>query len=135
MLILNFFLLKGGMLFCYDVAMYQSKDGKPLNRLMASRGRSFKQTSLALVHEVGAVLCALHFLRSLYRHGIAFVHKDGPLPQLSQVAFNDFQNSRPNKILSPVFLQEPVDTSLPPNGRASKDFVCLLISAMLNSVV
>ncbi|KAL6090399.1 hypothetical protein STEG23_026679, partial [Scotinomys teguina] len=40
-----------GMLFCYDVAMYQSKDGKPLNRLMASRGRSFKQTSLALVHE------------------------------------------------------------------------------------
>ncbi|CAO2588015.1 Focad [Lemmus lemmus] len=44
--------LAGGMLFCYDVAMYQSKDGKPLNRLMASRGRSFKQTSLALVHEV-----------------------------------------------------------------------------------
>ncbi|KAM5300199.1 focadhesin isoform 2-T2 [Ctenodactylus gundi] len=44
--------LAGGMLFCYDIAMYQSKDGKPLNRLMASRGRSFKQMSLALVHEV-----------------------------------------------------------------------------------
>ncbi|XP_060221806.1 focadhesin isoform X2 [Meriones unguiculatus] len=44
--------LAGGMLFCYDVAMYQNKDGKPLNRLMASRGRSFKQTTLALVHEV-----------------------------------------------------------------------------------
>ncbi|XP_016819659.1 focadhesin isoform X4 [Cricetulus griseus] len=44
--------LAGGMLFCYDVPMYQSKDGKPLNRLMASRGRNFKQTSLALVHEV-----------------------------------------------------------------------------------
>ncbi|XP_055433908.1 focadhesin isoform X1 [Bubalus kerabau] len=44
--------LAGGMLFCYDISMYQSKDGKPLNRLMASRGRSFKQTSLALVHEV-----------------------------------------------------------------------------------
>ncbi|KAM6183133.1 focadhesin isoform 3-T3 [Erethizon dorsatum] len=44
--------LAGGMLFCYDVAMYQSKDGKPLHRLMASRGRSFKQMSLALVHEV-----------------------------------------------------------------------------------
>uniref|UniRef100_A0A452UQ38 Focadhesin n=1 Tax=Ursus maritimus TaxID=29073 RepID=A0A452UQ38_URSMA len=43
--------LAGGMLFCYDVSTYQSKDGKPLNRLMASRGRSFKQTSLALVHE------------------------------------------------------------------------------------
>jgi hypothetical protein len=59
MLILNFFLLKGGMLFCYDLAMYQSKDGKPLNRLMASRGRSFKQTTLALIHEVGAVLCPI----------------------------------------------------------------------------
>lgn len=44
------------MLFCYDISTYQSKDGKPLNRLMASRGRSFKQTSLALVHEVGAFL-------------------------------------------------------------------------------
>ncbi|XP_028617330.1 focadhesin-like, partial [Grammomys surdaster] len=43
--------LAGGMLFCYDVAMYQSKDGKPLNRLMASRGRNFKQTTLALLHE------------------------------------------------------------------------------------
>ncbi|ELW72499.1 hypothetical protein TREES_T100007071 [Tupaia chinensis] len=43
--------LAGGMLFCYDVSTYQSKDGKPLNRLMASRGRSFKQISLALVHE------------------------------------------------------------------------------------
>lgn len=42
------------MLFCYDVATYQSKDGKPLPRLMASRGRSFKQMSLALIHEVGA---------------------------------------------------------------------------------
>ena len=41
------------MLFCYDISMYQSKDGKPLNRLMASKGRSFKQTLLALVHEVG----------------------------------------------------------------------------------
>ncbi|XP_063107952.1 focadhesin isoform X2 [Cavia porcellus] len=44
--------LAGGMLFCYDVATYQSKDGKPLPRLMASRGRSFKQMSLALIHEV-----------------------------------------------------------------------------------
>uniref|UniRef100_A0ABI7XWU4 Focadhesin n=1 Tax=Felis catus TaxID=9685 RepID=A0ABI7XWU4_FELCA len=43
--------LAGGMLFCYDISTYQSKEGKPLNRLMASRGRSFKQTSLALVHE------------------------------------------------------------------------------------
>ncbi|XP_053427642.1 focadhesin isoform X2 [Nycticebus coucang] len=43
--------LAGGMLFCYDISTYQSKDGKPLNRLMASRGRSFKQTSLALIHE------------------------------------------------------------------------------------
>ncbi|KAF3814232.1 hypothetical protein GH733_018331, partial [Mirounga leonina] len=51
---------KGGMLFCYDVSTYQSKDGKPLNRLMASRGRSFKQTSLALVHEVHIQLSEWH---------------------------------------------------------------------------
>ncbi|EFB27945.1 hypothetical protein PANDA_007053, partial [Ailuropoda melanoleuca] len=52
--------LAGGMLFCYDVSTYQSKDGKPLNRLMASRGRSFKQTSLALVHEVHIQLSEWH---------------------------------------------------------------------------
>ncbi|XP_055973127.1 focadhesin [Sorex fumeus] len=52
--------LAGGMLFCYDISMYQSKDGKPLNRLMASRGRSFKQTSLALVHEVHIQLLEWH---------------------------------------------------------------------------
>ncbi|XP_026961752.1 focadhesin isoform X4 [Sagmatias obliquidens] len=52
--------LAGGMLFCYDISMYQSKDGKPLNRLMANRGRSFKQTSLALVHEVHIQLSEWH---------------------------------------------------------------------------
>lgn len=52
--------LAGGMLFCYDISMYQSKDGRPLNRLMASRGRSFKQTSLALVHEVHIQLLEWH---------------------------------------------------------------------------
>lgn len=52
--------LAGGMLLCYDISMYQSKDGKPLNRLMASRGRSFKQTSLALVHEVHIQLSEWH---------------------------------------------------------------------------
>ncbi|XP_058157906.1 focadhesin isoform X2 [Dasypus novemcinctus] len=52
--------LAGGMLFCYDVSTYQSKDGKPLNRLMASRGRSFKQISLALVHEVHIQLSEWH---------------------------------------------------------------------------
>ncbi|KAM6170527.1 focadhesin isoform 2-T2 [Rhynchocyon petersi] len=52
--------LAGGMLFCYDISMYLSKDGKPLSRLMASRGRSFKQTSLALVHEVSIQLSEWH---------------------------------------------------------------------------
>uniref|UniRef100_A0A673TIB1 Focadhesin n=1 Tax=Suricata suricatta TaxID=37032 RepID=A0A673TIB1_SURSU len=52
--------LAGAMLFCYDISTYQSKDGKPLSRLMASRGRSFKQTSLALVHEVHIQLSEWH---------------------------------------------------------------------------
>ena len=57
------------MLFCYDISMYQSKDGKPLNRLMASRGRSFKQTSLALVHEVGTALFSETVLLVVYALG------------------------------------------------------------------
>ncbi|XP_051044106.1 focadhesin isoform X1 [Phodopus roborovskii] len=65
--------LAGGMLFCYDVAMYQSKDGKPLNRLMASRGRNFKQTSLTLVHEVHVQLSEWHHALFLPQAWLAYM--------------------------------------------------------------
>uniref|UniRef100_A0A8C5Z265 Focadhesin n=1 Tax=Marmota marmota marmota TaxID=9994 RepID=A0A8C5Z265_MARMA len=67
--------LPGGMLFCYDVSMYQSKDGKPLNRLMASRGRSFKQTSLALVHEVHIQLSEWHRAIFLPQAWLAYMNR------------------------------------------------------------
>ncbi|XP_047555380.1 focadhesin isoform X2 [Lutra lutra] len=67
--------LAGGMLFCYDISTYQSKDGKPLNRLMASRGRSFKQTSLALVHEVQIQLSEWHRAIFLPQAWLAFMSR------------------------------------------------------------
>ncbi|XP_063465920.1 focadhesin isoform X8 [Symphalangus syndactylus] len=67
--------LAGGMLFCYDVSMYQSKDGKPLNRLMASRGRNFKQTSLALVHEVHIQLSEWHRAIFLPQAWLAYMNR------------------------------------------------------------
>ncbi|XP_007950736.1 focadhesin [Orycteropus afer afer] len=67
--------LAGGMLFCYDVSMYQSKDGKPLNRLMANRGRSFKQTSLALVHEVHIQLLEWHRAIFLPQAWLAYMNR------------------------------------------------------------
>ncbi|XP_064237166.1 focadhesin isoform X5 [Aotus nancymaae] len=67
--------LAGGMLFCYDVSTYQSKDGKPLHRLMASRGRSFKQTSLALVHEVHIQLSEWHRAIFLPQAWLAYMNR------------------------------------------------------------
>ncbi|XP_012876282.1 PREDICTED: focadhesin isoform X1 [Dipodomys ordii] len=67
--------LAGGILFCYDVAMYQSKDGKPLNRLMASRGRSFKQMALALVHEVHIQLSEWHRALFLPQAWLAYMNR------------------------------------------------------------
>ncbi|XP_006881335.1 PREDICTED: focadhesin [Elephantulus edwardii] len=67
--------LAGGMLFCYDISSYQSKDGKPLNRLMASRGRSFKQTSLALVHEVHIQLSEWHRAVFLPQAWLAYMNR------------------------------------------------------------
>ncbi|XP_012925111.2 focadhesin [Heterocephalus glaber] len=67
--------LAGGMLFCYDVAVYQSKDGKPLHRLMASRGRSFKQMSLALVHEVHTQPSEWHRALFLPQAWLAYMYR------------------------------------------------------------
>ncbi|XP_058528224.1 focadhesin [Ochotona princeps] len=67
--------LAGAMLFCYDISMYQSKEGKPLNRLMASRGRSFKQTSLALVHEVHIQLSEWHRAVFLPQAWLAYMNR------------------------------------------------------------
>uniref|UniRef100_A0A4X2KVD1 Focadhesin n=1 Tax=Vombatus ursinus TaxID=29139 RepID=A0A4X2KVD1_VOMUR len=44
--------LAAGMLLCYDLPIHVGKDGKPINRFLASRGRSFQQILVALIHEV-----------------------------------------------------------------------------------
>ncbi|XP_053144026.1 focadhesin isoform X2 [Hemicordylus capensis] len=44
--------LAAGMLLCYDLPVHMGKDGKPISRFLASRGRNFQQTLIALIHEV-----------------------------------------------------------------------------------
>ncbi|KAM9262979.1 focadhesin isoform 1-T2 [Morus bassanus] len=44
--------LAAGMLLCYDLPVHTGKDGKPIIRFLASRGRNFQQMLVALIHEV-----------------------------------------------------------------------------------
>ncbi|XP_050768878.1 focadhesin [Gymnogyps californianus] len=44
--------LAAGMLLCYDLPVHMGKDGKPINRFLAGRGRNFQQMLVALIHEV-----------------------------------------------------------------------------------
>lgn len=48
-----------GMLLSFDVPVHMGKDGKPINRFLASRGRNFQQMLVALIHEVSC--CWLFF--------------------------------------------------------------------------
>ncbi|XP_002191837.3 focadhesin [Taeniopygia guttata] len=44
--------LAAGMLLCFDLPVHMGKDGRPINRFLASRGRNFQQMLVALIHEV-----------------------------------------------------------------------------------
>ncbi|XP_058021695.1 focadhesin isoform X2 [Ahaetulla prasina] len=44
--------LAAGMLLSYDLPIHVGKDGKPISRFLASRGRNFHQMFIALIHEV-----------------------------------------------------------------------------------
>ncbi|NXM95608.1 FOCAD protein, partial [Sylvia borin] len=44
--------LAAGMLQCFDLPVHMGRDGKPINRFLAGRGRSFQQMLVALIHEV-----------------------------------------------------------------------------------
>ncbi|XP_059825981.1 focadhesin isoform X1 [Hypanus sabinus] len=44
--------LAAGLLLCYDLHIQTDKDGKPINRFLVSRGRSYQQMLAALIHEV-----------------------------------------------------------------------------------
>uniref|UniRef100_A0A670K5U6 Focadhesin n=1 Tax=Podarcis muralis TaxID=64176 RepID=A0A670K5U6_PODMU len=43
--------LAAGILLSYDLPIHVGKDGKPISRFLASRGRSFHQMLIALLHE------------------------------------------------------------------------------------
>ncbi|KAF7244676.1 Focadhesin [Varanus komodoensis] len=43
--------LAAGMLLSYDLPIHVGKDGKPISRFLASRGRNFQQMLVALIHE------------------------------------------------------------------------------------
>ncbi|XP_078252166.1 focadhesin isoform X2 [Rhinoraja longicauda] len=44
--------LAAGLLLSYDLHIQTDKDGKPINRFLVSRGRSYQQMLAALIHEV-----------------------------------------------------------------------------------
>ncbi|NXM42399.1 FOCAD protein, partial [Gymnorhina tibicen] len=44
--------LAAGMLLCFDLPVHMGRDGKPINRFLASRGRNFQKMLVALIHEV-----------------------------------------------------------------------------------
>ncbi|KAG8455075.1 hypothetical protein GDO86_001338 [Hymenochirus boettgeri] len=44
--------LAAGMLLCYDLPIQTDKDGRPIDRFLASRGRSYQQMLTALINEV-----------------------------------------------------------------------------------
>ncbi|RMC19265.1 hypothetical protein DUI87_03872 [Hirundo rustica rustica] len=52
--------LAAGMLLCFDLPIHMGRDGKPINRFLASRGRSFQQMLVALIHEVNIQLSEWH---------------------------------------------------------------------------
>ncbi|XP_069034005.1 focadhesin isoform X1 [Embiotoca jacksoni] len=44
--------LAAGLLLCYELPVQTDRDGRPIDRFLVSRSRSFQQTLTALVHEV-----------------------------------------------------------------------------------
>ncbi|XP_030636113.1 focadhesin [Chanos chanos] len=44
--------LAAGLLLCYDLPVQTDRDGRPINRFLVSRGRSYQQMISALIHEV-----------------------------------------------------------------------------------
>lgn len=44
--------LAAGLLLCYELPVQTDRDGKPIDRFLISRSRSYQQTLTALIHEV-----------------------------------------------------------------------------------
>ncbi|KFQ33778.1 Focadhesin, partial [Merops nubicus] len=67
--------LAAGMLLCYDLPIHVGKDGKPINRFLASRGRSFQQMLVALIHEANIQPSEWHRSIILPQSWLAFMSR------------------------------------------------------------
>lgn len=48
-----------GLLLCYELPVQTDRDGRPIDRFLISRSRSYQQTLTALIHEVSLILFLL----------------------------------------------------------------------------
>ncbi|XP_032439079.1 focadhesin isoform X2 [Xiphophorus hellerii] len=52
--------LAAGLLLCYELPVQTDRSGKPIDRFLVTRSRSFQQTLTALIHEVNIQLSEWH---------------------------------------------------------------------------
>ncbi|NXC74496.1 FOCAD protein, partial [Anhinga anhinga] len=67
--------LAAGMLMCYDLPIHTGKDGKPINRFLASRGRNFQQMLVAVIHEVNIQPSEWHHFILLPQSWLGFMNR------------------------------------------------------------
>nr|XP_033775395.1 focadhesin isoform X2 [Geotrypetes seraphini] len=67
--------LAAGMLMCYDLPIQTDRDGRPINRFLASRGRSYQQMLTALIHEVSIQPSDWHRSIVLPHSWLAFMNR------------------------------------------------------------
>ncbi|XP_029462772.1 focadhesin [Rhinatrema bivittatum] len=67
--------LAAGMLLCYDLPIQMDRDGRPINRFLASRGRSYQQMLTALIHEVSIQPSDWHRSIVLPQSWLAFMNR------------------------------------------------------------
>ncbi|KAM4809794.1 focadhesin [Rhinophrynus dorsalis] len=67
--------LAAGMLLCYDLPVQTDRDGRPINRFLASRGRSYQQMLTALIHEVNIQSSEWHRSILLPQSWLSFMNR------------------------------------------------------------
>ncbi|KAG7462013.1 hypothetical protein MATL_G00197400 [Megalops atlanticus] len=67
--------LAAGLLLCYDLPVQTDRDGRPINRFLVSRGRSFQQMLAALIHEVNIQPSEWHRSLLLPRAWLGFMSR------------------------------------------------------------
>lgn len=60
--------VSAGLLLCYELPEQTDRDGRPIERFLVSRSRSYQQTLTALIHEVQPVFMLFLLLTEHIRH-------------------------------------------------------------------